>query len=236
MAGFFDEALALVCPEIAGGDTLNLLNVFYGAELMNRGVLLEGLRVWGKVDPWGAREVVLANKLVHPGVLLNAVAEQQHGEFGKRTKAGLIDLVAGALLGPRVTLVPEFYGQAGSFVTRVVGTKHEGRGDRLSEFTPGDRVRLWHDKTNMYDSTAVRVAAGNQFGWCEVGFLRRPIAKKLALRMMQGAVAEGEIAVLLGPQADPNERLYIGVRVWEEVKMDMESEVGEGMPYCKPQA
>ncbi len=217
MGGFFDEVLVKICPEVAGGDSLNLLNVFYGAELIRRGVLLEGLRIWGRVAPWGSREVVLASKLVDLDMLLNAVAEQYHGGFGKRGKDGFTDLVAGALLGPRVTLVPEFYERAGCFVTRVVGTKYEGRDDYLSEVSAGDYVRLWHEEDNRYDSMAVKVAAKSGYGWYELGYVRRPIASKLARRIMNGAVMEGEIAVLFGEEVDPNERVYVKVRVLEGV-------------------
>ncbi|MGI6643411.1 MAG: HIRAN domain-containing protein [Bacillota bacterium] len=217
MRGYLEELLVKICPEVAGGDGLNLLHLFYGAELIRRGVLLEGLRTWGKVAPWGSREIVLASKLVDPNILLNAVAEQYHGGFDRRDKAGLANLVAGALLGPRVTLVSRFYEHAGRFITRVVGTKYEDRCSHLSECSIGDYVRLWHEKHNRYDPMAVKVVAKNGYGWYELGYVRSPIARKLARRMMSGAVMEGRIAVLLGEQADPNERVYVKVDVWDGV-------------------
>ena len=57
------------------GGSIDLVNAQYGAELINCGALVEGLRAWAKVEEWGDEEIGLITRALDPYRLVNAVAE-----------------------------------------------------------------------------------------------------------------------------------------------------------------
>lgn len=199
--------------EIAqGADPIGLVNVVFGAELMNRGVLLEGLRMWGRVAKWGAVEIGLARKVADPERLTNAIAEQYHGGFGKGEDYGLPGFAAGAILGENAAKISAFYEEASEFLTRVVGLRYEGRSECLEDLTVGEELLLVWEQGNPYDPKALRVIT--QKGQ-DLGFIRKPVAHKLVARIKAGTALHGKVAVLLGEQYDINERVWVKVEAVE---------------------
>lgn len=191
-------------------DPVGILHIVFGAELMNQGVLLEGLRMWRRVPKWGAREIGLAKKAADPDRLTNAVAEQFFGAFGRGDEHGLPGFAAGAILGDNAARVSSFYEDAREFLTRVVGIQHEGRRDVLEDLAVGEEVLLVWEQENPYDPKALRVVT--QKGQ-DLGFIRRPIAHKLVARIKAGRALRAEVALLLGEQYDVNERVWVRVEV-----------------------
>jgi hypothetical protein len=191
-------------------DPVGLLHIVFGAELMNRGVLLEGLRMWRRVPKWGAPEIALAKNTVDPERLTNAVAEQFFGAFGRGPDDGFLGFAAGAILGEKAAWVSSFYEDSTEFLTRVVGLRYEGRSDVIEELAVGEEVLLTWEQDHPYDPRALRVST--QKGQ-ELGYIRKPIAHKLVARIQAGKALRGRIAVLLGEQYDVNERVWVRVEV-----------------------
>lgn len=44
-----------------------------------------------------------------------------------------------------------------------------------------------------------------------LGFIRKPIAHRLAARIERGAVLPGQVAIMMGEHSDPNGRVYVEV-------------------------
>jgi hypothetical protein len=85
--------------------------------------------------------------------------------------------------------------------------------DLLEEVEPGQRLSLVREPENPFDSNAIRVETkkGEM-----LGYIRRPIARRLAERIEKGALLRAKAAVVLGPEAGPNDRLYIEIKVTED--------------------
>jgi hypothetical protein len=66
---------------------MDLIYARLGPDLINCGALVEGLRVWAKVEPWGPKEIGLVARTTDPDRLLNAVAEQRQRSGRWRRKA-----------------------------------------------------------------------------------------------------------------------------------------------------
>lgn len=193
---------------VRGADLISLLNLVFGAELINQGVLLEGLRIWRRVAKWGASEIGLAKKLADPDRLTNAIAEQYFGAFDGEGAYGLPVFVAGAILGENAAKISSFYEEAGKFLTRVVGLRYGGRSEVVDELTAGDEVLLIWEQENPYDPKALRVIT--QKGQ-DLGFIRRPIAHKLVARIKGGAALRAKVELVLSEQYDINERVWVKV-------------------------
>jgi hypothetical protein len=189
-------------------DPVGLLSIVFGAELMNRGILLEGLRMWRRVPKWRAPEIGLARRAAEPDRLANAVAEQFFGAFGRDKEYGVPGFAAGAILGENAARISSFYEDSREFLTRVVGLRHEGRKDVVEDLAVGEEVFLIWEQENPYDPKALRVVTRKGR---DLGFIRRPIAHKLVARIKAGEALRAMVAVLLGEQYDVNERVWVRV-------------------------
>lgn len=188
-------------------DPIGLLNIAFGAELINQGVLLEGLRMWKRVAKWGEAEITLARRVAEPSRLTNAVAEQFYGGFGKN-EGGLPGLAAGAILGANAAKVSSFYEEETEFLTRVVGLKYEDRIDVAEDLTVGEQLFLVWEQENPYDSKALAVVT---MTGRRLGYIRRPIARMLVTRIKAGTGLLARVGLLLGDQYDVNERIWVRV-------------------------
>lgn len=193
---------------------IDLLHAAYGADLINIGALVEGLKEWAKVGEWGGREIGLIARAVDPMCLLNAVAEYEYGEFGCHEDLGLAMMAIGAALGQWATAVPRFFETANIFTTRVVGCKRYMNGPvRIDDLSSGDCLLLIPDPENPHDANAIRVTTDKG---CMLGFIRRTIARKLAGRIERGATVRGKVSlVMLEQGGGHDDRLYIEINVEE---------------------
>lgn len=193
------------------GGPIDLVNARYGAELINCGALVEGLRAWAEVQEWGPEEINLVAASLDLYRLVNAVAEYRYGEFGRHDDLGLAMMAAGAALGMRAGMVAQFYETAVTFLTRVVGCKHYLDGPvRIEDIAADDRVILTPEPGNPFDANAIKVTIvkGQQ-----LGYIRRTIAGKLAARIERGASLQGKVALVMGDRGGAGERVYVEVRV-----------------------
>ncbi|HCC33464.1 MAG TPA: hypothetical protein DEQ28_06160, partial [Clostridiales bacterium] len=157
----------------------------------------------------GTDEVGLIRQFAPVGNLLNAAAEERHGAFGEPF-GGELGFLWGAVLGDDAGKVRDFYKDADEFITRVVGLRYGGRLDRLNDLSGGDMVTLIWCKNNPHDPNAILVL--NPQG-DDLGYLRRGIAYQLAQRLKKKASLSGHVAAVLGEECDPNDRLYVRVKV-----------------------
>lgn len=206
--GFLAEFLRnLGIPQ--GADPIGMINIAFGGELINQGILLEGLRMWKRVSKWGITEISLARKLTDPSRLTNAIAEQFYGAFGRSEGYGLPGLVAGAILGENAAKVSSFYEQETEFLTRVVGVRFEDRADVVEDLTVGEQLFLVWEQDNPYDPKALAVMTRNGH---KVGYIRRSIARMLVARIKSGTGFVSRVGVLLGEEYDANERVWVQVQ------------------------
>lgn len=196
-----------------GADPVDLVSIAFGAELVNQGVLLEGLRMWKRVAKWGATEIALARKTADPARLTNAIAEQLYGAFGKGDCYGLPGLAAGAILGENAARVSSFYEEETEFLTRVVGLKHESRMDVLEDLTVGEQLFLVWEQENPYDSKALAVVTKTGH---RIGYIRRTIARTLVARIKAGTGLLAKVELVLGEGYDINERVWVRVQAVPE--------------------
>jgi hypothetical protein len=198
---------------VAAG-SLDLLNAAYGADLINCGALVEGLQAWGKVSEWGEKEIGLITRAVHPIRLINAVAEYRYGEFGRPDDLGLAMMAIGAVLGPWATMVPCFFEKANLFITRVVGCRHHMHGSvRLEDLSPGDRLMLISEPDNPQDANAILVMTDKGH---MLGYVRRTIARRLAMRLDEGARMQARVTLVLCEEPGLKDRLYIEMQLSDE--------------------
>ena len=213
-----DKALDEKTPDQppALGGPIDLVNARYGADLINCGALVEGLGAWAKVEEWGGEEIGLITRALDPYRLVNAVAEHRYGEFGRHDELGLAMLAAGTVLGMRAGQVAQFYETAVTFLTRVVGCKHHLDGPiYLDDIAAGDRVILTPEPHNPFGANAIKVTTVKGQ---PLGYIRRPIARKLVARIERGAALQAKVALVLVEGFGPNDRLYVEVRVVGEEK------------------
>lgn len=194
---------------IAVPGPVDFLNVQYGAHLINCGALVEGLQAWVKVQEWGEKEIGLIARAVDPIRLVNAVAEYRYGEFGQPADLGVAMMAIGAALGPWATMVPCFFEKSNVFITRVVGCRHHMNGPvRLDDLSPGDRVLFVPEPDNPYDVNAVQVLTVDGH---PLGYIRRPIARKMALRIRAGERMDGRVALVMAEADGRQARVYVRV-------------------------
>jgi len=208
-AASLDGPVASLAGPAFAGTAISRAFAQCGAQLINANYLVEGLRMWARVEKWDPSTLELVSKTVEPVRLVNALAEQRFGAF-KEENLGLALMGAGAVLGLRVSEVDRFFETASVFVTRIVGCRFEGRLDLLESLGEGQRLSLVPEPLNPVDSNAIRVATRKGE---TLGYVRRPIARRLTERLEKGAVLRARVALVLGPKIDANERLYIRVRV-----------------------
>lgn len=190
----------------AGAET-TLAAILGSIHLLRKGAFAPSMRLLGTVSRWGVDEIGLIRRFVSQDRLLNAAADEHHGAFGE--PFGGNRLLWGALLGDAAGQIEDFYAHTDEFITRVVGVRYQGRGERLDDLSDGDIISLIWDKNNPHDPNAMLVM--NTRG-DDLGYLRRGIAHHLARRVKKGTAWLGQVSVLLGDDFGPNERLYIAVR------------------------
>ncbi len=183
-----------------------------GVALVRKGALSAGAGVLGSVSTWGKPEIDLLRSTVEPTRLLNVVAEDFRGCFGKSTHQGPVGLAWGAVLGDLVSRVEKFHEEAPEFITRVVGLRYEERLDRIESLKPGQPVSLLWEPLNPYDSKAIKVLDVHGE---DLGYLRKGIAHRLVPRIRKGAALSARVVVVLGEEFDVNDRLNIEVKVWD---------------------
>ena len=183
-----------------------------GVALVRKGALSAGAGVLGSVSTWGKPEIDLLRSTVKPTRLLNVVAEDFHGCFGKPMHNRPAGLAWGAILGDLVSCVEKFHEEAPEFITRVVGLRYEERLDRIESLRPGQPVSLLWEPLNPYDSKAIKVSDAHGE---DLGYLRKGVAHKLVARIKKGAALSARVVVVLGEEFDVNDRLNIEVKVWD---------------------
>ena len=85
-------------------------------------------------------------------------------------------------------------GDASGFNTKVVGVSFEGRQDVVEAMRPGEAVELRRDPDNAFDSSAV----GVYYGTLQLGFLKRPIAARIAPNIDAGERYTAEVTAVTG--------------------------------------
>jgi hypothetical protein len=209
MKDLLKEVLASGVLDTYSGDETHLPALLGGIDLIRKGASSAAMRLLGTVCRWGTDDIGLLRQFAPAERLLNAAAEEYHGSFGEAF-GGELGIFWGAVLSDAAGKVREFYKHADAFVTRVVGLRYDGRLERLEDLLSGDPVTLLWDKNNSHDPNAIVVlnAQGDR-----LGFLRRGIAHQLVQRLKKKASLSGQVAVVLGEDYDPNERLYVAVKV-----------------------
>ena len=96
-------------------------------------------------------------------------------------------------------------GDSYGFNTKVVGVTFEGRQDLVAGLRPGETLALVREPHNPYDPNAIAV----RFGTLQIGFLRRPIAQRLAPNIDAGERYTAEVRHVTGGGARS-----IGVNIW----------------------
>ncbi|HSW10462.1 MAG TPA: HIRAN domain-containing protein [Bacillota bacterium] len=211
MKGLLKELVAVGALDAYSGDETHLPALLGGIDLIRKGAFAAAVRLLGTTSRWGTAEVALIRQFAPLGGLLNAAAEEQHGAFGKPF-GGELGFFWGAVLGDDAGKVGDFYKGADEFITRVVGLRYGGRLERLDDLSPGEPVTLIWQKNNPHDPHAILVL--NPQG-DDLGYLRRGIAYQLAQRLKKKAALSGNVTAVLGEEFDPNERLYVRVKVMQ---------------------
>ncbi|MDB5093591.1 MAG: single-stranded-DNA-specific exonuclease RecJ [Candidatus Eremiobacteraeota bacterium] len=85
-------------------------------------------------------------------------------------------------------------GDATGFNTKVVGVSFEGRQDTVAALRIGETVELRRDAANAFDASAI----GVWYGSLQLGFLKRPIAARLAPNVDAGERYTAEVTAITG--------------------------------------
>ncbi len=85
-------------------------------------------------------------------------------------------------------------GDARTFHTKVVGVSFEGRQDVLAGLREGAALTLERQPGNPHDANAIAV----RYGALQIGFIRAPIAKRIAPHIDAGALYRARIETLTG--------------------------------------
>jgi single-stranded-DNA-specific exonuclease len=96
-------------------------------------------------------------------------------------------------------------GDSFGFNTKIVGVTFEGRQDLIAGLQPGAELELVRQPANAYDSNAVAV----HFGRLQLGFVRKPIAARIAPNMDAGERYRAEIKHITGGGTRS-----VGVNIW----------------------
>ncbi len=96
-------------------------------------------------------------------------------------------------------------GDSFGFHTKVVGVTFEGRQDLVAGLEPGVELALVRDPDNAYDSNAVRV----QLGTLQIGFIKKPIAARIAPNIDAGERYRAEVRQVTGGGTRS-----VGVNIW----------------------
>lgn len=190
-------------PEEEGED---FLAVVRGADFLLKGAVWGAIRELEKVRHWHTAAFELLREFVPEDLLLNAAAELYHHSF---VPGNPLLSVFGMILGPAADEVQEYFFVAREFITRVVGLKYEERLEEAALLTAQMPVALVREPENRFDPDAVAVLSP----WgTRLGYLRAPLASVVSSRCKDGETFFACVAVILGPEYDPNERLHLKVR------------------------
>ena len=85
-------------------------------------------------------------------------------------------------------------GDSYGFNTKIVGVTFEGRQDLIAGLTPGAELELVRQPENAFDPNAVAV----HFGRLQLGFVRRPIAARIAPNIDAGERYRAEVRHITG--------------------------------------
>ena len=85
-------------------------------------------------------------------------------------------------------------GDASGFNTKVVGVSFEGRQDVVEAMRPGESVELRRDAANAFDANAI----GVYYGTLQLGYLKRPIAARIAPNIDAGERYTAEVTAVTG--------------------------------------
>ena len=85
-------------------------------------------------------------------------------------------------------------GDASGFNTKVVGVSFEGRQDVVAGVRPGAAIELRRDAANVHDQNAI----GVWYGALQLGFLKRPIAARIAPNIDAGERYTAEVTAVTG--------------------------------------
>lgn len=85
-------------------------------------------------------------------------------------------------------------GDASGFNTKIVGVTFEGRQDTVAALRPGETVELRRDAANPHDPNAI----GVWYGALQLGFLKRPIAARIAPNVDAGERYAAEVTAITG--------------------------------------
>ncbi|MBE3575917.1 MAG: HIRAN domain-containing protein, partial [Firmicutes bacterium] len=196
MDPFVEELLkadASIWDSVEAGD-YGFPFILQGIMLLRQGALVAGGAAWANAQKTKPSHLALIRTLVPPDRLLNAAAEMSHAFEGEREDHRRVLLLLGGLLGDQVADLDGFYEDAPSFLTRVVGLRHEGRADRLERLDPGGALILERQPDNPYDPHAVLVRE-EDLG--VLGYLRRPLAKVLSRQMERGILFQAFVQCVL---------------------------------------
>lgn len=177
-----------------------------GVALLRQGALWGGIRELEKVRNWHAAAFELLREFVPEEILVNAAAELYHNSF---VPGSHLLFIFGVLLGPVADEVQEFFFKAPEFITRVVGLRYEERFREAAQLAPEMPVALVREPENRVDPEAMAVLSP----WgARLGYLRAPLASVITSRCREGEAFSASVAVVLGPEYDPNERLHLKVK------------------------
>ena len=85
-------------------------------------------------------------------------------------------------------------GDASGFNTKVVGVSFEGRQDVVAGLAPGAALELRRHADNLHDSNAI----GVWYGALQLGFLKRPIAARVAPNVDAGEHYTAQVTAITG--------------------------------------
>ncbi len=120
----------------------------------------------------------------------------------------------GALLGDKIGQVYNYHKQHAAFYTRVVGLKHSLLPEQeISNLTPGTFIIVVPECNNPVDPNAIAVLNPNGV---KIGYLRKPLAEVITLRLAAGNQAIAKIAHVLPKEFHPDSRVNIKVQFLPE--------------------
>ncbi|HEY5348268.1 MAG TPA: HIRAN domain-containing protein [Candidatus Lustribacter sp.] len=96
-------------------------------------------------------------------------------------------------------------GDSFGFNTKIVGVTFEGRQDLIAGLQPGAQLELVRQPANAFDANAVAV----HFGRLQLGFVRKPIAARIAPNIDAGERYRAEIKHITGGGTRS-----VGVNIW----------------------
>ncbi len=96
-------------------------------------------------------------------------------------------------------------GDSFGFNTKIVGVTFEGRQDLIAGLQPGQELELVRQPENQFDANAVAV----HFGRLQLGFVRKPIAARIAPNIDAGERYRAEVRHITGGGTRS-----VGVNIW----------------------